>query len=83
VEYSLPGFIGAFVGVVIGVINFGVIISIVQGRLRKLDRSQTPAERDEFERKLSLMRRIVLGIDIVVFSAIGYWIGRAIGGQEG
>jgi hypothetical protein len=80
VEYSLPGFIGAFVGVVIGVINFGVIISIVQGRLRKLDRSQTPAERDEFERKLSLMRRIVLGIDIVVFSAIGYWIGRAIGG---
>ena len=79
-EYSLPGFIGAFVGVVIGVINFGVIISIVQGRLRKLDRSQTPAERDEFERKLSLMRRIVLGIDIVVFSAIGYWIGRAIGG---
>jgi hypothetical protein len=80
VEYSLPGFIGAFVGVVIGVINFGVIISIVQGKLRKLDRSQTPAERDEFERKLSLMRRIVLGIDIVVFSAIGYWIGRAIGG---
>jgi hypothetical protein len=80
VEYSLPGFIGAFVGVVIGVINFGVIISIVQGRLRKLDRSQTSAERDEFERKLSLMRRIVLGIDIVVFSAIGYWIGRAIGG---
>jgi hypothetical protein len=80
VEYSLPGFIGAFVGVVIGVINFGVIISIVQGRLRKLDRSQTPAERDEFERKLSLMRRIVLGIDIVVFSAIGYWIGRTIGG---
>ncbi len=79
-EYSLPGFIGAFVGVVIGVINFGVIISIVQGRLRKLDRSQTSAERDEFERKLSLMRRIVLGIDIVVFSAIGYWIGRAIGG---
>jgi hypothetical protein len=80
VEYSLPGFIGAFVGVVIGVINFGVIISIVQGRLRKLDRSQTSAERDEFERKLSLMRRIVLGIDIVVFSAIGYWIGRTIGG---
>jgi hypothetical protein len=80
VEYSLPGFIGAFIGVVVGVINFGVIISIVQGKLRKLDRSQTPAERDEFERKLSLMRRIVLGIDIVVFSAIGYWIGRAIGG---
>jgi hypothetical protein len=80
VDHSLPGFIGAFVGVVIGVINFAVIISIVEGRLRKLDRSQTRDERDEFERKISLMRRIVLGIDVVVFSAVGYWLGRTIGG---
>jgi hypothetical protein len=80
VVYSLPGFIGAFVGVVIGVINYGVIISIVENRLRKLDRSETRAERDEFERKLSLMRRIVLGIDIVVFSVVGHWLGRTVGG---
>jgi len=80
VEYSLPGFIGAFVGVVIGVINYAVIISIVQQRLRKLDRSQSSAERDQFERKLSLMRRIVLGIDILAFSALGYWFGRMVGG---
>jgi hypothetical protein len=80
VDYSLPGLIGAFVGVVIGVINYAVIISIVEGRLRKLDRSQTREERDEFERKVALMRRIVLGIDIVVFSAVGYWFGRTIGG---
>jgi hypothetical protein len=80
VDYSLPGFIGAFVGVVIGVINYGVIVSTVERRLRKLDRSQSSAERDEFERKLSLMRRIVLGIDIVAFSAVGYWFGRTVGG---
>jgi len=80
VDYSLPGFVGALVGVVIGVINYAVIISIVEGRLRKLDRSQTPGEREEFERKLSLMRRIVLGIDIVAFSAVGYWFGRTVGG---
>jgi hypothetical protein len=80
VDYSLPGFIGAFVGVVIGVINYAVIIAIVEGRLRKLDRSQTREERNEFERKTALMRRIVLGIDVVVFSAVGYWFGRTIGG---
>ena len=79
-DYSLPGFIGAFIGVVIGVINYAVIISIVESRLRKLDRSQTQAERDEFEHKVSLMRRIVLGIDIFVFSAVGYWFGRTVGG---
>jgi hypothetical protein len=80
VEYSLPGFIGAFVGVVIGVINYGVVISAVEARLRKLDRSQTPAEREEFARKLSLMRRLVLGIDILAFAALGYLFGRTVGG---
>ena len=79
-DYSLPGFIGAFVGVVIGVINYGVVIAIVEAKLRKLDRSQTREERDEFERKISLMRRIVLAIDIVAFSVVGYWFGRTIGG---
>jgi hypothetical protein len=78
-DYSLPGFLGAVVGVMIGVINYGVVISIVEGRLRKLDRSQSQGERDEFERKLSLMRRIVLGIDVVGFSAVGYWLGRTVG----
>jgi hypothetical protein len=80
VEYSLPGFIGAFVGVVIGVINYGVVISVAEGRLRKLDRSQTSEEREAFERKLSLMRRLVLGIDIAAFAALGYWFGRTVGG---
>jgi len=80
VEYSLPGFIGAFVGVVIGAINYGVVISVAEGRLRKLDRSQTSEEREAFERKLSLMRRLVLGIDIAAFAALGYWFGRTVGG---
>ena len=79
-EYSLPGFIGAFVGVVIGVINYGVVISVAEGRLRKLDRSQTSEQREAFERKLSLMRRLVLGIDIAAFAALGYWFGRTVGG---
>ena len=79
-DYSLPGFIGAFVGVVIGVINYGVIVATLEKRLRRLDNSQTAAEREEFERKLSVMRRMVLGADIVAFAAVGYWFGRTVGG---
>ena len=79
-EYSLPGFIGAFVGVVIGVINYGAVIAMVEARVRKSDRSHTAAEREEFDRKLSLLRRLVLGIDIVAFGAVGYWFGRTVGG---
>jgi hypothetical protein len=79
-EFSLPGLIGAFVGTVLGVINYGVLIAVMERRLRALDKSQTREQREDFERKLSLMRRIVLGSDIVVFAGIGYWFGKTIGG---
>jgi len=80
VELSPAGFIGAVVGTVIGVINYAAVVVFVEARLRKLDRSQTTAEREEFERKLSLLRRMVLTIDIVVFGILGYWFGRTVGG---
>ena len=79
-ELSPAGFVGAVVGTIIGVINYAAVVAFVESRLRKLDRSQTSAEREEFERKLSLLRRLVLGIDIVVFAALGYWLGRTVGG---
>jgi hypothetical protein len=79
-EFSLPGLLGAFAGMVLGVINYGVLIAVMERRLRLLDKSKSPDERADFERKLSLMRRIVLGADIVLFAGIGYWFGRTIGG---
>ena len=79
-ELSPAGFVGAVVGTIIGVINYAAVVAFVESRLRKLDRSQTSAARQEFERKLSLLRRLVLGIDIVVFAALGYWFGRTVGG---
>ena len=79
-ELSLAGLLGAFVGTVLGVINYAVIVGFVERRLRALDASQTAAEREEFERKISVLRRTVLGIDIVVFAAVGYWFGKTVGG---
>jgi hypothetical protein len=79
-ELSLAGLIGAMIGTVIGLVNFAVIVGFVEKRLRALDKSQTPAEREEFERKIALMRRIVLGIDIFAFGGIGYWFGKTVGG---
>jgi hypothetical protein len=79
-ELSLPGLIGAFAGTVLGVINYAVIVGFVESRLRALDKSETAAEREEFERKISLMRRIILGLDIFVFAGVGYVFGKTIGG---
>jgi hypothetical protein len=42
--------VGAFVGLVIGLVNYGVIVTVVEHKLRELDRSQNQAERETFER---------------------------------
>ena len=79
-ELSLAGLIGAVIGTVLGVANYAVIVSFVEGRLRALDTSQTAAEWAAFEEKISVMRRLVLGLDIVVFAGVGYWFGKTVGG---
>ena len=79
-ELSLPGLVGASFGLVIGFLNYGAIVTLVERKLRGLDRSQTAAERAEFERKVALMRRIVLVVDLVTVPLVGYWFGASIGG---
>jgi hypothetical protein len=79
-ELSLGGLVGAVVGTGLGAINYVVIVGFVEKRLRALDKSETAAEREEFERKISMMRRLILGIDIVVLACVGYWAGNTAGG---
>jgi hypothetical protein len=78
-ELPLGGLIGAMIGTVLGAVSYALTLGVVVGRLRALDTSQTADERAAFEAKISLMRRLVLGLDIVVFAAIGYWIGKTVG----
>ena len=49
-EVSLKGEVGVFVGLVVGLVNYGgVIISVVERKLREQDRSQNQEERGTFE----------------------------------
>jgi hypothetical protein len=79
-ELPLAGLLGAMIGTMLGAINYAVIVGFVVGRLRALDTSQSAQERAAFEEKVWLMRRLILGLDIVVFAAIGYWFGNTLGG---
>ena len=72
---SLGGFLGAIAGTIIGVVNYVMVVPFVEQRLRALDKSATAAEREEFEGKISVMRRLILGIDVVTFGGLGYWLG--------
>jgi hypothetical protein len=79
-ELSLAGLVGAFVGLVAGWVNYVFVLGIVERKLRQLDKSETPTERAAFEGKLALMRRIILAIDVVAFSIVGYALGHIIAG---
>ena len=72
---SLGGFIGAIAGTAIGVVNYVMVVPLVEQRLRALDKSETAAQRQEFEDKISVMRRLILGIDVFMFGGLGYWLG--------
>jgi hypothetical protein len=53
----------------------------VERRLRAQSGPQTLERRAAFEDKLSVMRRVILAIDIAILATLGYWIGNAIGGH--
>jgi hypothetical protein len=77
---SLPGLVGAAVGIFIGYLNYGVFLKIVVGKLHEAGARLSGAERSEHERKIVLLRRIVLVADIAIFAVLGYVFGRTIAG---
>jgi hypothetical protein len=79
-ELSLAGLIGAFIGLVAGWASYVVVIGILEPRLRKLDKSESPTEKAAFEDKLGLMRRLILGIEVVAFTIFGYAAGHLVAG---
>jgi hypothetical protein len=72
-DISLAGLIGAIAGTFVAGVNYHLFIGVLERRMRK--RTQTGEERDGMDVELSLMRRIVLTVDLFVFAAVGYWIG--------
>ncbi len=76
-EISLAGFLGAIAGTALGTANYLLIVPLVERRLRALDKSETAAERDAFEGRISLMRRLILGIEVLTLGALGYWLGAS------
>ena len=80
-EFSLPAWLGGLAGTIVAVAAYVPAIRIVERRLRAKSGPQTLEQRATFEDKLSLMRRLILGIDIAILAIVGYWIGSAIGGK--
>ncbi len=74
---SLAGLIGAVAGTLVAAINYYLFVAILDRGARERELTQSPGERDSYDRKMSVVRRLVLTADLVVFAGAGYWFGRS------
>jgi hypothetical protein len=82
-EFTLWHQLGILVGAALGYLNFRFIIGIIVPRLRALDNATTAEERGAFERKIALLRRIILVFEILALAVIGYFVGGLVGSWQG
>ena len=81
-DYSLPAWLGALAGTVVAVLVYVPAIRAVERRLRARAGPQTPEARAAFADKLSVVRRVILAVDIAILATVGYWIGYWVGGSS-
>ena len=79
-DYSLPAWLGALVGAAIAVALYVPAIRSVDRHLRAQGVPEAPEQRDDFESRIALVRRLILGVDIAILATLGYWVGKALGG---
>ena len=80
-DYSLPAWLGALAGTVIAAIIYVPAIRVIERRLRASRGPTTLERRAEFERQLSVVRRLILAADIAILAVVGYWIGDWVAGS--
>jgi hypothetical protein len=77
-KVSLAGLLGAVIGIVVAALVYVPLVGFVERGLRS--RADSGAEGATLEQEISLLRRAVFAVDIIVFAAIGYWLGGMVGG---
>jgi len=82
-EFSLSAWLGALAGMVLAVALYVPGIRLVERHMRAQGGPATLEERAAFEDRLSIVRRLILALDIAMLATLGYWIGTAIGAPSG
>ena len=78
--YSPAGAIGALLGLIVGWLEYRIVGGVVERKLRDTDRSETAAEKADYERRIRIFRRILLVSTVGTSLVAGYLLGRGIAG---
>ena len=75
VALSHPELIGALIGFVLGYIDYKIVISVVQMRLKRSHADDMSPDLTLFERKLKVLRVVIVVMTLGAFPIIGYLVG--------
>lgn len=77
---TMAGLLGALIGFGLGLLEYRLISAVVIGALRRTDRSETEAEKDDYERRIRILRWALMAMTIGLMPILGFVIGRALFG---
>ena len=78
-DLSLFGLLGAIVGLAVAAVCYRPMVTVAERGFRARGQPQTADERAAFDGEISVLRRGVLALDILLFAGIGYWLGSMFG----
>lgn len=78
-EYSPTAWLGALAGMIVAVALYVPGIRFLERHVRAQRGPLTLEQRAAHEERLSVLRRLILGLDIAILATLGYWLGKAIG----
>ena len=73
IDLSFAGLIGAMLGTVVAAINYHLFIGVLEQAVQA--RTQSLPEDERGDLSLSVVRRVELTLDLLVFAVLGYWLG--------
>ena len=72
-ELPLAGVVGAAIGVAVGIIDYGILASIIRRVIARQAETVDPA-------KVDLVMKGLFVVNAVVFGALGWWVGVSVAG---
>ncbi|MCO5093197.1 hypothetical protein [Bosea sp. (in: a-proteobacteria)] len=74
------GPLGAVIGFALGLLEYRLVSAVVIGALRRTDRSATQAEKEDYERRIGILRWALMVMTVGFMPILGFVIGRALFG---